>query len=334
MICIFSRNNDYSTSEVIRWLNFYKEEVVRINREDVLSLSSFSISDVEETNIVLTWKEKKIAIPDIYAFWYRRGLPNFKELSCPTISKTKTIFKEVNTVSNALHNTLNKKPSIGNSLIASVNKLDTLQMASKAGLSIPATMITSQKEEMLQFLKKYNHIITKPIYEAPFVLKTNEVPSHAFYTSEVDVAFIEQLPQTFFMSLFQERLKKKYELRVFYLHGDCYAMAIFSQKDKQTATDFRQYNKKKPNRTTPYKLSEKMIEKIQVFMNMAQQDCGSLDLVVTTGRKIVFLEVNPVGQFGMISKPCNYGLEKKIAQYLSRKNHKNENRERDKTTIS
>ena len=30
----------------------------------------------------------------------------------------------------------------------------------------------------------------------------------------------------------------------------------------------------------------------------------------------IFLEVNPVGQFGMTSSPCNYSLEKKIAQHF------------------
>ena len=59
---------------------------------------------------------------------------------------------------------------------------------------------------------------------------------------------------------------------------------------------------------------------------MAQQ---KVDVFVNDGRVVfakisvkrfelgaVFLEVNPVGQFGMVSLPCNYQLEKRIAQYL------------------
>jgi hypothetical protein len=37
---------------------------------------------------------------------------------------------------------------------------------------------------------------------------------------------------------------------------------------------------------------------------------------MTKKGEYVFLEVNPIGQFGMVSAPCNYNLEKKIAQYL------------------
>ena len=46
---------------------------------------------------------------------------------------------------------------------------------------------------------------------------------------------------------------------------------------------------------------------------------GSLDLVRTPDGRHVFLEVNPGGQFGMMSEPCNYHLEREVAQYLLRK---------------
>jgi|GEM_PF-2184302 hypothetical protein len=37
-----------------------------------------------------------------------------------------------------------------------------------------------------------------------------------------------------------------YEIRSFVLENKIYSMAIFSQLDSQTATDFRQYNETKP----------------------------------------------------------------------------------------
>jgi D-alanine-D-alanine ligase-like ATP-grasp enzyme len=48
-------------------------------------------------------------------------------------------------------------------------------------------------------------------------------------------------------------------------------------------------------------------------MRLTNLDCGSIDLIYSTDEKYYFLEVNPVGQFGMVSYPCNYQLEKKIA---------------------
>jgi hypothetical protein len=48
-------------------------------------------------------------------------------------------------------------------------------------------------------------------------------------------------------------------------------------------------------------------------------DTGSIDLICTSSGRIVFLEVNPVGQFGMVSKPCNYKLEHRLAEHLAAK---------------
>ena len=43
---------------------------------------------------------------------------------------------------------------------------------------------------------------------------------------------------------------------------------------------------------------------------------GSLDFILTPSGEYVFLEVNPSGQYDMISKPCNYHLDKAIATFL------------------
>lgn len=43
---------------------------------------------------------------------------------------------------------------------------------------------------------------------------------------------------------------------------------------------------------------------------------GSLDLIVDENGDYVFLEVNPIGQFAQVSIPCNYFIEKYIANYL------------------
>ncbi len=51
-------------------------------------------------------------------------------------------------------------------------------------------------------------------------------------------------------------------------------------------------------------------------MDKLDLNCGSIDMIVNTKNEFIFLEVNPVGQFGMVSEPCNYFLEKKVAEFL------------------
>lgn len=93
-------------------------------------------------------------------------------------------------------------------------------------------------------------------------------------------------------------------------------MAICSTFDKQTKEDFRRYNDKYPNRVIPYKLPSTIEKKLHLFMQEMKLNCGSIDMILDNSGDYYFLEVNPVGQFGMISYPCNYYLEREIANFL------------------
>ena len=51
-------------------------------------------------------------------------------------------------------------------------------------------------------------------------------------------------------------------------------------------------------------------------MYKLELNSGSIDLILDKKNRFVFLEINPIGQFGMTSFPCNYSIEKEIAKYL------------------
>jgi len=63
-------------------------------------------------------------------------------------------------------------------------------------------------------------------------------------------------------------------------------------------------------------LSEDLKEKIILLMKILDLNTGSIDLIKSTDEKIYFLEINPIGQYGMVSSPCNYYLDKLIAKTL------------------
>jgi len=93
-------------------------------------------------------------------------------------------------------------------------------------------------------------------------------------------------------------------------------MAIFSQNDEQTKTDFRVYNYDKPNRCVPFKLPVEIENKLNKLMKILDFESGSIDIIYGTDNNFYFLEINPIGQIGMVSYPCNYMLEKEIAREL------------------
>lgn len=189
-------------------------------------------------------------------------------------------------------------------------------IAKSVGLDIPSSFIGNEKQEVQLFANSLSALITKPLKTGENVLLDNKI--YTLATEKCTDNDISNLLDKFFPSYLQECLDKAYELRVFYLDGKCYTMAIFSQLDEQTKIDFRRYNSKKPNRCVPFILPENIAFLIDKFMKTIDLNTGSIDIVVTKDGRYVFLEVNPVGQFGMVSFPCNYYLEEKVAEYLTK----------------
>jgi glutathione synthase/RimK-type ligase-like ATP-grasp enzyme len=162
-------------------------------------------------------------------------------------------------------------------------------------------------------LDKAQDYITKPISDGVVFNIQGSLWSN--YTTSIDRELGES-NCNYPLSLYQENLNKSFEIRTFYFYGECRSMAIFSQENSQTKTDFRLYDDLMPNRTVPFQLDVETEDKIREFMKTVKLETGSLDFVKTKDGRMVFLEVNPVGQFGMVSHPCNYFIEEKIAQWL------------------
>lgn len=333
MILVLSQSSmEPTTEEVMDWLEALGEPCLRLNGEDIDGPTAVRLR-IEDGDVVLELEADGVELPlrEVDAVWYRRWLHERRSELLPSLIDDAADSKldydlrrhltlESRRLSDFLFSRFAGLPWLSHPHRAGLNKLDVLTRAARAGFITPATLVTNERESLRRFCAAHGTIITKPIGEVDMFLEGER--SHFLFTSSLDLAAIDALPERFAVSLFQEQVDKEYELRVFYLDGECHAMAIFSQNDPQTRTDFRRYNREKPNRTVPYRLSPESEERIQRLMTDLGLETGSLDLLVTRdGRnhREVFLEINPVGQFGMVSKPCNYGLEKKVAELLIRK---------------
>ncbi len=319
MILIQSSNEDPSTIHVVQWLLYYKKKFLRLN--DVQEISAIRLTD---EGISITIPPVDIDLKDITAYWYRRGLLTLQHPMLQEKDKQpdleEAFHHHADEEGRALLGWLvaqlvNHKNAIGNPFNAvSVNKLTVLEEAAKAGFVVPESMLTDRKKDVISFRKKVKRLVTKAIAGA-FNVATDTY-WYPNYTTELTADKINLLPERFRTSLFQELIEKKIEIRVFYLKGKCYAMAIFSQSDDQTKVDFRNYNYETPNRTTPFNLPVAIKRKITMLMKNLSFQTGSIDLIYTVNKEYVFLEVNPIGQFGMVSYPCNYYLEREMARTL------------------
>lgn len=198
--------------------------------------------------------------------------------------------------------------------MSGLNKLDTLLLAENCGLDIPDSYVISQKAQLTDIQRTSNKsYISKSVYEPHFIYQKNG----AFSMFTKEIKHLEEIPDAFFPSLIQEKIEKEYELRVFYINGEFYTMAIFSQEDKETELDFRKQDLEKSSKMVPYKLPSYVEKNLTNMLNLMKLNCCSLDIIKSsTDNRYYFLEINPTGEFGMTSIPCNYELFKKIALTL------------------
>ncbi len=320
MILILSTSElETSTDEVVVWLKKMKADFVRLNGDDIIDYFKFELfNDAPKFWIKDKINNREVSSDEIKIVWYRRKINNIADKVCKFKPNSIEDFQNVLGINSYHYDEL-----IGlyevlelslqnviwiNKPTQKINKILMLLEAKKAGVNIPYTFIQNTSPLPI------NKYITKPIKEVK-VFK-DEFHYYPMYTSEPS-----EQKKSFFPSLFQEKIEKKYEIRSFYLDGDFYSIAVFSQQNENTKVDYRNIFGDKDvdisiHNSCAYTIPKSLEEKLKKLMNKFKLKSGSIDLIKGVDEKYYFLEVNTVGQFGNVSDIGKYNLEKKIAEKL------------------
>lgn len=329
MILIFSIYGDYTTTQVCEWLSFYEVDFIRVNGDKEVLFDSY---DNVSNEIVFKINNRKVNLNQAAIVWYRKaglGLLHFKsnyqvkdaDFFLEGGNLLKHVVKNENkTLAKYFHWEIEKKQTLGKEYNADLNKLKTLSIAKECGLNVPKSYVLTSKKDLIKLLDCEEALISKAIKDGIYEFREN----HAYYTYSEKVVKenLKDYPDIFSPTLFQGLIDKKYELRVFFFDNRFYSMAIFSQEYETTSIDYRR-SSDQFIRKIPFELPREQKSKLKDLMNKLDLNTGSIDIIVDKENNYVFLEVNPVGQFSMVSNPCNYYLEQKVANYLWKKSQNN-----------
>lgn len=315
MILIFSINHDASTNQVIDWLHYYGEEVLRINGDD--SNYSYVGSDEQEILFRNNLTGKVYNLKEAKACWWRRTALRFEQLySKKKIEKAcegkpkmyNKIFKnylhsELTSLQEYLFDEIYHSIPINlGSPKYDLNRMKVQRQARALGLKTPKFHIVTNGRQLENFRKKMGRVVTKALSESIYNVYGKKM--YYGYTEEVTSEFCNNnIDNEFAPSLVTKLCEKQFEIRVFYLDGKFYPMAIISPKYTDGRVDFRI---QPPKLEVPYKLPIDIEQKLDKLYRQLGLNTGSADIMVNTEGEHIFLEINPVGQFGMTSIPCNY----------------------------
>lgn len=316
---------DVSTDIVIQWLDFYGKKYIRINGDE----KRYILDNIDSSGIYIRdlYTNEKTNLSLASACWWRRRGFRHLQLSPARLSSPSNNIPPPHQIEDLLNKYIQSEQSslikyIEGSLYQSIpinlgsptydlNRLCVLDQARKIGLKTPIYEIITSAEGLQSARDKYGQIVTKAIGDGIYDVVDNF--RYYTYTEEVSGPLYENICDHFHPSLIMEQIHKAYEIRSFFIDGDIYSMAIFSQSNEVSRVDYR---KMPPPVGVPYQLPPDIEEKLKILYESLGLNTGSSDIIVDKNNNYIFLEINPVGQLGMTSIPCNYNLESKIARYL------------------
>ncbi len=270
MVLLFIDPKDITTNSVLRWIIKQKinHEIININSYDfidIIHIDSKKISISINNRIIDFFKIKSIYFSRSFIKMYTYSLNQNKEINDEGKRKSIINFLLQNRFTREeLILYLIKKKNLkiyGEASVGRINKIIVLNEAKKIGLKIPNTMLTTKKTELITFFNLHENIIIKPYDLSYSFINSEEKIWESTYTNVFPPDYLKKIPNEFPLTLFQEQIQKKFEIRSYIFNKQCYSVAIFSQNNIRTQVDYRHYDKSKPNREIPFTLNPNIKKK-------------------------------------------------------------------------
>ncbi|BAY45251.1 RimK domain-containing protein ATP-grasp [Scytonema sp. HK-05] len=194
------------------------------------------------------------------------------------------------------------------------NKLRQLRIASEVGFVIPQTLVTNKAQAAREFFHQVNGKMVSKLLTA--LSHSMEYTSFYLYTNTVKEEDLQDAESLRYCPMvFQEQIPKQQELRVVYVNGNVFVGALNADVYAAAKADWR-----KPGVEVGawqhHQLPDEIVRRLQAFMGKFGLSFGSLDFILTPSGEYVFLENNPVGEWGMLEKDLDLPISYAIADAL------------------
>ncbi len=190
------------------------------------------------------------------------------------------------------------------------NKIRQLRTAQRSGLTIPRTLVTNHAPDARAFfdelggemVAKMLTNLSSSMGRAPFFVRTRRVtPAHLERLDD-----LRHSPM-----IFQELVAKQSELRVAWVDGRVFVgrIDVPGLVDWRTASpdDACWQHDSLPDATTAA---------LGTLMRSLDLRYGAIDLIRTPAGELVFLEVNPTGEWGMLERDLHLPISDALADAL------------------
>ncbi|GIH27748.1 hypothetical protein Aph01nite_60580 [Acrocarpospora phusangensis] len=196
------------------------------------------------------------------------------------------------------------------------HKLRQLALAGDLGFEVPRTLVTNDPDAFLDLYDDTSgHMITKRAVPSQRLRTVNglETARHTIAVRPRDLVDVESVRLGPILA--QPTIGKQVELRVTVVGDEVFCGAIHSQETHHTRQDFRRYDEAH-TRITQHPLPAAVRDLCVAITQALGLRYSAIDLIVTPDGRIVFLEINPNGQYLWIEQETGFPISRALAELL------------------
>ncbi len=197
----------------------------------------------------------------------------------------------------------------------SENRLNQLLSAQRLGFSIPETLITNEMEAAKKFFKRFpKSTIVKVLHHHEIFLNQK---SYRFLTNNIETSHLSKFNElTYAPVIFQKKIENDSEIRVTVINDKAFSCRISTIKEKRNFSDLHKI-KEKELIFSEISLDKK-IEKLCIKLNRKLGLLvSSIDFVQGKNGELLFLEINPIGDWNWIEKHTNLPITKSMFDFVN-----------------
>jgi len=190
-----------------------------------------------------------------------------------------------------------------------------LSLAAAAGLDVPATISTTRADEARAFAARCGGAVITKMFSS-FAVQGGQVMMTTPLTS-ADLAELSDSELSLCPATFQERLRTEREYRVTVVGDKLFSASLSGAAMGEGAVDWRRDGARVFKHWRPDPLPEAAAAGLLRLMARFGLDYGAADFIRTTDGRVVFLEVNPAGEFLWLDPLFEGKISEAIAALLA-----------------
>ena len=266
--------------------------------------------------LVLRDGSHEIDLDAVRAIWYRR--PEMPEMANLTSAEARQFAQEEQKAfRDGLLACLDCRwLSRPEAIRAAGHKLRQLRIARDLGFSVPPTLVSQSPTEIRAFRASVGRpLAAKLIGKGPPLAQRPE-DQYVILTQRLEDADLQDAAAlSACATLYQAYVDKAFELRVTVVGDEVFACRIDSQATERTRIDWRNYDLENTPHS-PFSLDAATEQRCLGLVRHLGLSFGAIDLIVTPTDEVVFLEINPNGQWGWIEELTAMPIAEAHARFL------------------